>query len=110
MSINHDDKKHAKAILTAFYGRNIAESIRINEKTIDLIGQMLEKSNSCTEAIELVPRPISPTGARPGVQWALKQIRKTGTRLLNSPAQKVSLTCKKAVAASFRSRLELESY
>lgn len=110
MSISDKDKQYAKAILAAFYGQNIAENISINEKTVDLIGQMLEKTYTCTEAMELVPRPVSPVGAKPGVNWALKQIRKTGMRILNSSIQKISLTCKRAVAASFRGKIELSSH
>lgn len=107
MSIPQDDQKYARVILKAFYGQGVSEGIQINDRTIDLIGQMLEKAYSCTELIELVPRPVSPIGARPGVRWALRQIRKTGRKLLSNPNAEVSLTCKKVIALSFRGRLEM---
>ena len=107
MSIPREDQKYVRAILKVFYGQDVSEGIQINDRTVDLIGQMLEKAYSCTELIELVPRPISPIGARPGVKWALKQIRKTGKKLLSNPSAEVSLTCKKAKAFSFRGRLEM---
>ncbi|MAY43629.1 MULTISPECIES: hypothetical protein [unclassified Neptuniibacter] len=107
MTIPREDQKYVRAILKAFYGQDVSEGIQINDRTVDLIGQMLEKAYSCTELIELVPRPIAPIGARPGVKWALKQIRKTGKKLLSNPSAQVSLTCKKAIAFSFRGRLEM---
>ena len=107
MSISQGDQHYARAILKAFYGQNISEGIQVNDRTVDLIGQMLEKAYSCTELIELVPRPISPVGARSRVKWALKQIRKTGQKILDNPSAEISLTCRKAIAFSFRGRLEM---
>jgi len=106
MIISAEDKRYAKVILEAFYGSSIADRMVINAKILDLIGQMLEKAHSCTELIELVPRPVAPVGARPSIKWTLKLIRKTGKKLVTSPGAKISLTFKRAIAYSFRGRLE----
>ncbi len=48
-------------------------------------------------------------GPRPGIGWAIKQIRNIGKELILDPGKKVSFTCKKVVAWQFRRQIDLAS-
>ena len=104
-----EDKAYVRAIIAAFYDDTLAKRIGVNEDVVFILAEMLDQAADCTEWLSYVPKPVSPIGVKPGLKWALKQIRKIGQQLIKQPSHKVAFACKKAVAYGYRQRLELAS-
>lgn len=101
---NQTDIDYTHAVLTAFFANEIIAKNNITDRVIDLTGQMIEDASDCTQLIEMVPRPVSPTGAKPAVSWALKYIRQLGKSTIRNPG-KISLICRRRVALGYKHRL-----
>lgn len=104
-----EDKAFVKAIIAAFYDDALANRIGVNEDVVLVLAEMLDQASDCTEWLSCVPKPVSPIGVKPGLKWALKQIRRIGQQLIRDPSSKVAFECKKAVSYGYRQRLELAS-
>ncbi|MDH2433361.1 hypothetical protein QCD60_12345 [Pokkaliibacter sp. MBI-7] len=105
--ISQEDEKHARAVLSAFYGDSFNSRGRVNERVIELLAEIIEEASQCTKQIDLVPKPVGPVGAKPGISWALKQVAKLGKQLVRTPSLKISLICKKHIALVYRTDMEL---
>ncbi len=56
MEVTENEARDARIILVAFFGQS-AENWSINDRVIELIGEMLTKNRKCAEVMGLVPRP-----------------------------------------------------
>lgn len=101
-----DDHVYARRVIAAFFGDAFSASYTtVNHDVIEVLGHMIAESSDCSEWIELVPSPIAPVGARPGLKWSLRQVRKVGRGLMAS-AKKHNFMCLTSVGRNFRTRLE----
>lgn len=99
------DRVYARKVIAAFFGDAFASRFFVvNEGVFEVIGEMVAASKDCSEWMEYVPRPVGPVGARPGLKWSLKQVRRIGMALMQSTKEH-NFTCMNAMAIKFRTRL-----
>ncbi len=80
-----EDHVYARRVIAAFFGDAFSASYTtVNHDVIEVLGHMIAESSDCSEWIELVPSPVAPVGARPGLEWSLRQVRKVGRGLMAS--------------------------
>ena len=94
----------AQTILEFFYGTSEAAQIKINERVVLVIGQMLGSAEQCSRAMDYVPRP---SGTKPGLSYILRQLRDIARRVKNHHG--IYVACRNAVANSWRTELRMAS-
>ncbi len=98
MELTQEDREYTIAILNFFWPSQKLTSDQITERLVNFAADTLESASTCSDNMDLVPRPV---GIKPNPKWALKQIRKIGKRFIkNDP--KIYFICKKSVAYSKR--------
>ena len=106
VEIKDRDRTYVRKVIGAFINEGMAARISpINEDVVRVVGKMVAESRDCSEWMDYVPKPVAPVGARPGIKWSLKQIRKIGSELVKSD-EKHKFTCSSVSALKFRTRLE----
>lgn len=89
-----------KKILVFFWGGE-AEGWNINKRVLELLGEMLGKSEHCAKAMDTVPRPGFPVDAR----YIKKQLRGIARRLTSS--DHTYNICKVFLAANYKSVIRI---
>lgn len=102
-----EDDAYVKAFIAAFYDESVAARISVNESVVILVAEMLDQASDCTEWLSYIPKPVARVGVKPGLKWALKQVRRIGQQLLNDSGNRIAFACKKAIATGYRQRLEM---
>lgn len=87
-----------KDILGHFYGAQ-TQNWPISIKTLEVLGQLIEKTKACDGIMDLIPRPY---GGGSAIRWGSKQVRNTVLRQLKANSGKHYITCMRASAASMR--------
>ncbi|MFP5419088.1 MAG: hypothetical protein ACLGHA_08030 [Gammaproteobacteria bacterium] len=103
--INEEEAKEVRDVLEKFYGP-MARAWPINQGVYELLGLLIIKSEQCTKAMHLVPRPWDLSNP---IKWAQKQVRQAIIRYLKTPEGQHYLICMKTAALSMRSDFELAS-
>jgi len=80
--ITTEEKVDFRNFLVKLYGQQ-ANSWQINNKVLDLIEEIILKSEGCTKYIHAVPRPSNINPAGTVKKWAFKQARRALARYLN---------------------------
>lgn len=93
-----DEIQDIKDILGSFYGAQ-TQSWRISIKTLDVLGQLIEKTKACDGVMDLIPRPF---GGGSAIRWGSKQVRRAVLRQLKTDKGKHYIACMRASAASMR--------
>lgn len=106
IELRNEDHAFARRVIAAFFGDAFsAKYTTVNHDVIVVLGQMIAESQDCSKWIEYVPGPVGPAGARPGINWSIRQVRKIGKALMTS-TEKHSFVCLAAVGRNFRTKLE----
>jgi hypothetical protein len=100
MEITDRDVTDAQKILVFFWGRE-AENWNINKRVLDLLGEMLSKSEHCSKAMDLVPRPGFPVDAR----YIKSQLRGIARRITSGDHSYE--ICKTFLAANYKSVIRI---
>lgn len=100
MEITDHDETDARKILVFFWGRE-AENWDINKRVLDLLGEMLSKSEHCSKAMDLVPRPGFPVDAR----YIKSQLRSIARRITSGDHSYE--ICKTFLAANYKSVIRI---
>jgi hypothetical protein len=102
MEITDRDLMDARKILVFFWGRE-AENWNINKQVLDLLGEMLGKSEHCSKAMDLVPRPGFPIDAK----YIKSQLRGIARRIASGDHSYE--ICKIFLAANYKSIIRIAS-
>jgi len=100
--ISDEEAQETRELLAKFYGP-IALTWSINHRMYEALGQLVLKSEACTRAMHLVPRPWDLSNP---AKWATRQVRQGLVRFLNSPEGRHYQTCITATAAGMRRRFD----
>ena len=99
--LSDQEKQEIQTIVNYFYKGSL-KLHNINEKVADIVYQMLQYAQSCSVAMNLVPRPA---GMKPGISYVLKEIAKITLRLKKD--NKIYHSCRDSVALKWRTALTL---
>ncbi len=107
-SANHKNvnPQHVRAVLRAFFNPAFAAKIKINDKVVGIVWEMVSSSQECTKVFNLVPKP---PGFRPGSSYLASQFAAIAHRLLTQEDSSVSNTCKAASSYRYSNRIQMAS-
>ncbi|MCG7545343.1 MULTISPECIES: hypothetical protein [Pseudoalteromonas] len=94
-----------KRIIEGFFGKPYAMRVNVNDKVIELVWEMVSKSEECSDAMDLVPRPH---GIVAGPKYVAQQLRGIARRLLKGDVR-IYHICKRAASLQYRTRIDLAS-
>ena len=101
--ISKEEADEMRYVLATRYGGQTA-TWKINAEVYELFGQLVEKSGTCTDAVDLLPRPYS---GPPTLKWAMKQVRQGLIRYFKSQRGQHYLMCMRAAAMGFKTDIQL---
>lgn len=96
--LTESEIQDTKDILQHFYGAQ-TQNWRVSVKTVEVLGQLIEKTKACDSMMDLVPRPF---GAGSVIKWGKKQVRQAVIRKLKDSSGKHYIACMRAPTASMR--------
>lgn len=102
--ISEQEQADFRAILSEIYGPQ-AQKWTINLKVLDIFGELIESSESCSRYMDVVPRPY---GGGNVSRWASKQVRGAVIRQLKNNG-KHYLICLKAAGLSRKQDIYMAS-
>lgn len=102
MEMTQEDREYTATIINFFWPEQRVSPEGVTDSMVRLASDALSSANTCSDNMDLVPRP---TGVKPDLKWALKQIRKIAKRIHENNAG-VYFVCKQAIAYSFQGRLQ----
>jgi len=94
-TITEKEKSEFREFLSVIYGEQ-AKSWNINLKVLELFGQLIQSSDSCSRYMDMVPRPFVVGSI---IKWASKQARDAVIRHLKNGG-KHYLICLRAAGLS----------
>ena len=92
----------ARVILAGFFGRNIGDKISINNRVIEVLGEMLTSTEQCSRLMDLIPRSGYIDSG-----YIKRQLRNIARRVQRNDGN--YLICKKFIAAHWRREIEMAS-
>lgn len=98
-----DQREHISAVINYFWGDGTTSPESVNQGMATIAYEALEEAQSCSAAMDLVPRPVS---GRPGGKYIIKQVAKIGKRIASGDTQ-IYETCRNRVAINFRTQMEM---
>ena len=98
-----DEREHISVVINYFWGEGTTSPESVNQGMAAIAYEALEEAQSCSAAMDLVPRPIS---GRPGIKHVIKQVAKIGKRIASGDTQ-IYETCRQRVAVNFRNKMEM---
>lgn len=98
-----DQREHISTVINYFLGEGTTSPESVNQGMAAIAYEALEEAQSCSAAMDFVPRPIS---GRPGGKYVIKQVAKIGKRIASGDTQ-IYETCRQRVAVNFRNKMEL---
>jgi hypothetical protein len=102
-TMNSDQREHISAVINFFWGEGTTSPESVNQGMTIIAYEALEAAQSCSAAMDLVPRPVS---GRPGSTYIIKQVAKIGKRIVSGDTQ-IYETCRQRVAINFRNQMEM---
>lgn len=101
--MNHDDREYIAKAINYFWGDGTAAPHTVNQKAASVLYEALQEAQSCSAAMDLVPRPAS---SKPGLSYVIKQVAKIGKRVAARDTQLYE-ACRVQVARNYRSAIKL---
>lgn len=98
-----DQREHISAVINYFWGDGTTSPESVNQGMATIAYEALEEAQSCSAAMDLVPRPVS---GRPGGKYIIKQVAKIGKQIASGDTQ-IYETCRNRVAINFRTQMEM---
>jgi hypothetical protein len=100
MNLDKIEQENLRLFLSTVYGPQV-KSWPMNDSMFDLTYTLLQKSNKCSDLMDLVPRPMPP--GQSAAKYITKQVKKTLLRTLKDRKQHYK-TC--VTAASWGMKME----
>jgi hypothetical protein len=97
------DKKYVADVINYFWGPNLVTSAQINQHIATVTYEALTQANTCSNAMDLVPRP---TYSKPNITYIIKQLSGIGKRIVSGDSD-IYNVCKITVSASYRNKIRL---
>ncbi len=108
--ISAEDVQIIQAIITSFYGNNIAKrfnSSTISDDTVKEIAVLLTETADCSQWMDAIPNPSDILMPTKNLQkWALRLLRNAGKPFLNGTGG-ATVACKNVRAAQFKHQIIL---
>lgn len=101
--MDHVNKDDLKEFLITLFG-NKARRWEMNDKIFNLTFELVAASQSCSDAIDLVPRPM-PLGSAP-IKWLTKEARGIFLRKLKDKKENYAM-CLKAAAYTMSFKFDM---
>lgn len=101
------DRTKIAELVNFIWGPGTITRNEINDQVVEVVSEALIQTRTCSDSMDLVPRP--PSGPA-NVKWALKQVKKAAKRMLKKKDSRVYNICKVGVAFKWRRALELAKY
>lgn len=102
--ITEEEKKEFRGFLEVIYGSQV-NRWNINVEVLKLFEVLIRKSETCSQSMDLVPRPFVAGNA---IKWASKQARKAVLRILKRK-EKQYFVCLRAAGLGMKREFELAS-
>lgn len=103
-AITDQEKADFRDILSIIFGPQ-AEKWQINLAVLELLGELMQSSDSCSRYMDMVPRPFAGGNVS---RWASKQFREAIVRQLKNGGTHY-LLCLRAIGLKMKSRFHLAS-
>ncbi|MDX1634603.1 MAG: hypothetical protein R3280_08205 [Marinobacter sp.] len=98
-----EQREHISAVINYFWGEGTTSPGSVNQGMAAIAYEALEEAQSCSAAMDFVPRPLS---GRPDAKYIVKQVARIGKSISAGDAQ-VYETCRQRVALTYRSKIEM---
>ena len=98
-----DQRENISAVINYFWGEGTTSPESVNQGMAAIAYEALEEAQSCSAAMDFVPRPFS---GHPGGKYVIKQVAKIGKRIASGDTQ-IYETCRQRTAVNFRNKMEL---
>lgn len=95
------EQQSLRIIVEAFFGKPNTAHWEMNEALLNVITRMMQDDQSCSEAMDFVPRP----GSYLSPKDVLKELERIAKRVMSG--EKSYETCKTAVAYKWRTEAEI---
>ncbi len=102
--LTEQEKIDFKGFLATIYGPQV-NNWNVNIKVLELFGELLQSSESCSRYMDIVPRPFVVGNV---IQWGSKQVRNLIIRHLKNGGEHY-LICLRAAGARMKPRFILAS-
>jgi hypothetical protein len=98
-----DEKKYISEVVNYFWGPNLIAPDRVNEHVATVVYEVLSKANTCSAAMDMVPRP---TYVKPGINYIVKQLTGIGKRIATGGSG-IYYICKVVISANYEFKIKL---
>ena len=100
--LSDGEQRSLKRALRPLFGPQV-DNWQMNEKVLELYGELLSKSRTCSEAMDLVPRPYTGFGAKAYIRRELKRIARAAT----GEKKGMYISCLKGAAYGMKNRFHM---
>ncbi|MCU7853837.1 MAG: hypothetical protein KZQ80_16680 [Candidatus Thiodiazotropha sp. (ex Monitilora ramsayi)] len=101
--MDKEDKKYIAEVINYFWGPNLITPDRVTEHVATVAYEALSSANSCSDAMDMVPRP---TYVRPSMKYIIKQLTGIGKRVATGGSG-IYYICKVVISASYEFKIKL---
>ncbi len=101
--MDSNQREHVATVINYFWGEDTTAPEHINQGMAAIAFEALEEAQTCSAAMDLVPRP---TSGKPGTSYVVKQVAKIGKRIAAGDTQ-VYESCRQRVAINYRTQMEM---
>ncbi|WP_024328484.1 hypothetical protein [Thioalkalivibrio sp. ALR17-21] len=101
--MNHDDRERISTVINYFWGEDTAAPHAVTRNVAKVAFEALQEAQSCTAAMDMVPRPGA---TKAGPRYAAKQLAKIGKRIASGDTSQYE-TCRSQVAVAYKSRINM---
>lgn len=97
-------KKYIADVVNGIWGVGTIRESQVNNQVVVVVYRALSAATSCSDSMDLVPRP---SGTIVDVKWATKQLVKVAKRLMHRhDGREIYNICRSQVAFTYRTALE----
>ncbi len=97
------EKDNLREFLYSLYGNQV-NSWNMSEEVFNITFTMIQQSSACSDAMDLVPRPLA-VGRAP-IKWLAKEVRKAFLRKLKDRKQYYQ-SCLNMAAVGYKTKLHM---
>lgn len=98
-----EQREHISTVINYFWGEGTTSPESVNQGMAAVAYEALQEAQSCSSAMDFVPRPAS---RRAGMGYLVKQMAKVGKRIASGDTQ-VYESCRQRVAINYRTQMEM---
>lgn len=94
-----DDREYVAAVIN-FFWQGLTQPHSVNEHAAKVMYEALTEAQSCTESMDLVPRPTY----TPSINYIIKEIVKIGQRIMSGDTSLYNM-CRDQVSANYKTHI-----